>query len=102
MPRISQHELHRAVDPWVLVTQRRIRQVIDLGGKIDRLSFAMEPLQAQFASAGEVDLRRVARRKIAGAEQHSADGSNVRRDRMSAGEVPLGDEGIDTAGVLPA
>src|SRR5271165_3218309 len=62
----------------------------------------MEPLQAQLPSAGEIDLRCVARRKVLAAEQYAADRRDVRRDRMSAGKVPLGDEGIDPARILRA
>src|ERR1039458_4549274 len=102
MPRISQHELHSAIDAGVLPAERGIRQVIDLGGEVDGLALAMKPLCPQFAAAGEVDLGGVARRKVPGAEQNTAYRGDVRRHRASTREVPLGNEGIDAAGVLRA
>src|SRR5271165_6660325 len=101
MPRISHHELHRAVDARILVPQRSVRQVIDLGREIDGITSTMEPLQAQLGAAGEVDLRRVAGRQVLRAEHHPANGSNIGRHRLSCGEIPLEDDGIDRPRILP-
>src|SRR5208283_1505543 len=100
MPRISQHELHGTVDPRVLGAQRGVRQVIDLRRKVDRVALTMEPLRAQLGPAGEVNLRGVARGKILGAEYDPTDGSDVRRHLRSTSEIPLGNEGVDGAGIL--
>ena len=56
MPRIAQHELHRAIDAGILSPERRVRQVIDLGGEVDGAALAIKPLRAQLAPAGEVHL----------------------------------------------
>ena len=78
-----------AFDRWYIFT-----------AKSSELRLAPKPLRSQLGAAGEIHLRRVARRQIAGTEHDTTDRRQVRRDGLPTRKVPLGDEGIDGAGIL--
>src|ERR1700675_3774387 len=102
VPGVANATREESVVAWIVIAETGARKMPEITLELKRASRARENVHSENSLGSEIDVGSVAGRNIAAAENDAAGGGDIGGERLSAGEIPLPDGGLETATIDPA